>query len=84
MDTRFQTETAKEKYAEAEARVRESVEDHPTAAVFAAFGVGLGVGLAIGVAIAEATTSQKRSHNTMEEFGRSVMDAASKFVPNFK
>lgn len=84
MDTTYQAETAKKKFHEAEAHVRESIEEHPAAAVFAAFGLGLGVGLLVGVAIAEATMSHKRPRSSMEEFGRSVMTAAAQFVPDFK
>lgn len=83
MDATQVKETAQEQLHTAEARVRESIEHNPGTAVLTAFGIGLGVGVVVGAAIAEASFAPKRSRGSMEEFGRNVFQAASKFVPDF-
>lgn len=60
-------------------RPREVIAEYPASAAMLAFGLGLGLGLVLGASLFE---SPKADRGFAERFGRQVMDAMSRVMPD--
>lgn len=60
-------------------RFEELVSHRPTSAVGLGFALGFGLGLALGMALIESPRGRQRQ--TLERFGRQVLDALAGVLP---